>query len=910
VSRFTVGIDLGTTNTVVAFAGEADREPRLFEIPALSAANEVDSSVLLPSLLYAPLDSERVIDPWGDAPWALGSFARRRGRELPGRLVQSAKSWLCHSGADRRAAILPWGADPESPRLSPVEASERVLRHVARVWDAAHPAAPLAEQAVVLTVPASFDESARELTVEAAERAGLSVRLLEEPQAAFYDFMSRVGDAGLEALVPEGAGEARVLVCDVGGGTTDLTLIRVARNAGELELERVAVGRHLLLGGDNIDLALAHLAESRLLEAPERLEPGRFAELVLSCRSAKESLLGERPPEHASFSVRGSGAQLVGAARSTRLERTEVERLVFEGFLPMVGRDEKPARARSGLVAFGLPYEHDPAITRHIAAFLSRHAGGAAPSAVLLNGGLFRSERAALRLGEVVSALSGASVARLPLPDPDLAVARGAVAYGRSLAGRGRRIGGGSAHGYYVAVDAGGGRRALSIVPRGAREGERHRAEGRSLTLRVGEAARFELFASDDAVTHAPGTLVPLDEERLLRLPAVTTRFDARDAKELAVVLEGELSAVGIVELTCVEENPGERAARRFRLAFDLRGPDPERASERPGGARPRAESVPPAARLNEARELLDRAFGKSRAEVKAREIKDLVRELERVLGERKLWTLETNRALFDALVPGQTARRRSEDHERVFWMLSGYCLRPGFGHPQDPTRVKRLAALFGEGLTFAAASRNWQQFFIAFRRIAAGLDETTQGAMRDVLDPFLAPAGPRVKKSKSWKPLAPEEMLELASWLERVPAERRAELVRVLLERTWTSRDPRIWAAIGRISARVPTYASVHHVVSTSVAERCIDHLLRERWPEMPSAPRAAFDLSRKTGDRARDVNESLRREVLVRLAAAEAPPEWIEAVKEVVELRSVERQAAFGDDLPVGLKLVDGAG
>jgi hypothetical protein len=647
-----------------------------------------------------------------------------------------------------------------------------------------------------------------------------------------------------------------------------------------------------------------------LVEPPEALEPSRFAELVLACRGAKERLLGADPPDHVAIGLRGKGSALVGASRSARVEREELERIVFDGFLPAVARGDRPERGRAGFVAFGLPYEHDPAITRHVAAFFARHSEHPAPDALLLNGGLFRSERARMRLHEVVSGFGG-TVELLPLLDPDLAVARGAVAYARSLAGEGLRIGGGSARGFYVAVDVGGQRRALSIVPRGAREGERHRAESRGLTLRVGKPARFELYSSDGLETHAPGTLVELDDERFMALPPVTTRFDLRDAEsspELPVALEGELSSVGIVELACIEREPPEqRAPRRFRLAFELRS-EPGESKQRADN-RPRPESVPPKERLTAAREALDRVFGKSRAEVKAREIKDLIRELERLLGERKTWTLETNRLLFDSLVPGQGARRRSEDHERLFWMLAGYCLRPGFGHPADPTRVSRLSALFAEGVAFPAA-RSWQQFFIAFRRVAPGLDEERQLAIRDVLDPLLSPAGPRTKKTKSWKPLAPEEMLELAAWLERVPAERRAELGRLLLERTWTSKDPRLWAAIGRIGARVPTYGSVHHVIAASVAERFIDHLLRERWTDVPTAARAAFDLTRKTGDRARDVADGLRREVLVRLAAANAPGDWIDAVREVVPVLPAERATAFGDDLPVGLRLLDEPG
>jgi hypothetical protein len=297
--------------------------------------------------------------------------------------------------------------------------------------------------------------------------------------------------------------------------------------------------------------------------------------------------------------------------------------------------------------------------------------------------------------------------------------------------------------------------------------------------------------------------------------------------------------------------------------------------------------------------------FGKGRSDVKPREIKDLVRELERILGERRTWTVETNRGLFDLLLPCHTARRRSEDHERVFWMLSGYCLRPGFGHPADPSRIAQLSPLFEAGVGFAQQSRSWQQFWIALRRIAPGLPEEVQLELRALIDPWLAPAELKLKRSKQFRPLAPEEMLELASWLERVPVEFRIELGRWLLERTWTSRDPRLWAALGRIGARVPAYASAHHVLPPSVVERWLDHLLRERWQEVPSAARAASQLARVTSDRARDLSESARHEVAKRLEAAAAPADWIQAVREFVPVAEAERADWFGDELPVGLLL-----
>jgi hypothetical protein len=893
--RFAVGIDLGTTNTVVASASLAGGPAQVFEVSQWVAAGEVGRRSLLPSVLYAPLDGEADADPFGDAPWVIGQLARRRAAEVPGRAVVSSKSWLVHAGVDREADILPWGTEGAPRRVSPVEAAARILGHVRAAWDAEHPDARLAYQDVVLTVPASFDEVARELTVEAASRAGLSPRLLEEPQAAFYDWMSRAGERGLS-----GIGEALVLVVDVGGGTTDLSLVRVLSAD---RVDRVAVGPHLLLGGDNMDLALAHAVEPRLLgEHEERLDPGRFAQLVGACRAAKELLLGDAPPDHgriddAPVTVFSAGARLLGGARTTRIAREEAERIVLEGFLPEVPADARPQRARSALVGFGLPFERDAAITRHIAAFVGKHARESGlPSALLLNGGVFRAARIAERLEQVLAQWRGGErLLRLPDADPDLAVARGAVAHALARAGRGLRIGGGSGRGYFVGVADGDSRsRAVCVVPRGAEEGTRHAARGRTFALVLGRPVRFELFASDSAEA-APGDVVEVDEERFERLPPLATKVEGRTGDAATVTIEGELTSVGTLDLACVS------ADGRFRLAFQLR--EPPSASGNPPPAS--ASQAPPSRKIAPGLELLDRAFGKPRADATGREAKDLLRDLEKQLGERAQWTTETNRALFDALLPCAKARRRSLDHERVFWLLAGYCARPGFGHPGDAARVATLAALFDERLAFPGEARGWQQFWIAWRRVAGGLEEHEQARIRDFVDPYLAPAEAGLKKPK--KPaLSLDDALDMAASLERLEPSRRADLGGWILERTWTDRDPRLWAAIGRIGARVPSYASVHHVVPPHVAERWIDHLLREKWPALPTAVPCAVQLARRTGDRARDIGDRLRREIEQRLVASGADEGAVRAVREVVAVEEKDRAAFFGEALPLGLKLV----
>lgn len=928
-----VGIDLGTTHTALAHGGLDTSPPEVFALDQWVSAGARGKRELLPSFLFHP-PGQPSPDPFGDAPWVVGEWARVRGQEVPARLVSSAKSWLSHAGVERTAPILPWGSEAtDVPRISPLEASTRLLAHVARVWDAAHPDAPLGLQEVVLTVPASFDEVARELTLRAAEAAGLRVRLLEEPQAAFYDYLAREGTASLAGLFePTGdvaRTKAHVLVCDVGGGTTDLSLIRITQGEAGIELERIAVGRHLLLGGDNFDLALAHQLERRLLPEGGKLDATRFLGLVQQSRAAKETLLGPEAPASVRFGIAGSGSALVGQAQSVEVRREDVEELVLGGFFPPARFGESPsARAGAALVAFGLPYERDPAITRHVVQFVERHLGkpSAPPSgeraplteeesppltldAVLYNGGPFRSDRLRRHLHGVLEAALGRPLVELAQPHPELAVAQGAVTFGRSVHGIVPSIASGAAHGYYVGVanERSDARPvALCVVPRGAREGERYRVE-RDLTLTVGQPARFELYANDAGPVHAPGELVTLTDDFLLLPPIAATlgepgALGEEARRRVPVALEGELTALGTVDLSCVSLDEDVR----YRLAFELRGteaPATPRSSRRgPPGAPPSSRS---ATRSEEAYEAIQRVFGKGRKDVKEREVKDLLRVLERSLGERPTWTLEVNRALFDVIGPLHKSRRRSPDHERVFWLLASYTLRPGIGHPLDPGRVALLAEALGEGLTFPQNERGWQQLFIAWRRLAPGLKEEHQTHLRDQIDPFLAPASAKLTKPKGFKPLSLLDALEAASWLERVTVRRRAELCEWILERTWTDREPRLWGALGRLGTRVPLYASAHHVLPPRQAEELLDHLLREPWEEIHTARLAAALLARRTDDRARDIAPALRAQVARRLEDEGAPEEWIRSVREFVPPEQRDERAVFGEELPVGLSL-----
>jgi hypothetical protein len=740
------------------------------------------------------------------------------------------------------------------------------------------------------------------------------VRLLEEPQAACYEYLGQASNELLDLVRRRGA--LSVLVCDVGGGTTDLSLIEAEERNGALELRRSAVGRHLLLGGDNMDLAVARLAESKLGGTP--LAPERFGQLLLAARSAKEALLSEHPPESFPIRLLGLGSALVGSTLSVDITAKEVRALVLDGFFPLTARGELPEARRSGLITFGLPYERDPAITRHIAEFLERHDELGFPAAVLLNGGVMQSRAIQRRLLDCFAAWGAGEVTLLAAPEPLLAVSLGAVRYGLSLHGFGPRIAGGAARGYYVGVEgppALEGRQALCIVPRGSREGERHILAQR-FELIVGRPARFELYASETAL-HAPGASVLIDSN-FQALPPLTTVLSPPGTQtdaHVRVELDGELSAIGTLELGCTvvdapaasQQRRGSSEPVRFALAFELT-PRPS-AAPRPSSAPPAPRSKvpgPEAARFAAAEESLLRVFGKGRKDVSEREVKDLRSALEHALGPRKSWDLELHRRLVDVLLAGRKGRTRSPDHERVFWMLAGYCLRPGFGHRLDPERIQLLWPSFEAGLTHRELERVWQQYWIAWRRIAGGLDPDQQTTIRQLLDPLLAPAELKLKKAKSLRPFALDEVLALSSQLERVDAAARAELGRWILERTWHDRDPRIWTHLGRVGARVPAYASAHYALRGGIVERWVEQLLRERWSEVPPAAASALSLARVTGDPVRDLSENIRKDVAAALTRVGAPAAWPRAVLEFMPLSEAERAEQLDDDLPLGLRLV----
>jgi molecular chaperone DnaK (HSP70) len=582
-ARFVVGIDLGTTNSAVAFVDTQAAAPaiEMFAIAQLVAAGSVEARPTQPSFLYLPADAEfkpeQLALPWGAEAGIVGEFARNHGWQVPARLVSSAKSWLSHAGVDRLSAILPWQAPAEVAKVSPVEASARYLAHVRGAWDHAHPDAPLAEQDILLTVPASFDTVARELTVRAAADAGLAhVTLLEEPQAAFYSWLGHAGDGWRNELA---VGDT-VLVCDVGGGTTDFSLIAVSDVEGNLALERVAVGDHILLGGDNMDLALAHTVRARLETEGHKLDNWQFASLAHSCRAAKETLLSVGDRDTAPVVVLGRGSKVIGGSIRTELQRGDVERVLVDGFFPETALGDKPRKARAvGLRELGLPFAADAAITRHLSAFVGAHRKA---TAVLFNGGVMKGRVLRQRIIQTLDSWNDSPEDDLKVlggTDLDLAVAHGAAYYGMVRRGKGVRIRGGTARAYYIGIESSmpavpglePPMRALCVAPFGMEEGTEAEVPGQELGLVVGEPAEFRFLASSTRPEDHVGTMVEdARREDLKELTPVATELDTdgHKAGELVpVTLKSRVTEIGTLELWCVEREGG----RRWKLEYNVR---------------------------------------------------------------------------------------------------------------------------------------------------------------------------------------------------------------------------------------------------------------------------------------------------------------------------------------------------
>ena len=983
-AKYIVGIDLGTTNSVLAYASLEGESPQieLLPIPQLVAAGTIESRTMLPSFMYLATEAETRADsldmPWTNhVPYAVGEFARRQGAEVPQRTVGAAKSWLAYNRIDRRQPILPWNAPVEVAKVSPVTASQRYLEHLVGAWREAFPDAPIDQQHVVLTVPASFDASARELRTdaeisvafrsakergfrgakgdnptdidspvlsrEAALAAGLpeSFLLLEEPQAAVYAWLDDVGDRWRKQLK---LGD-KLLVADVGGGTTDLTLVGVGQQDGELVLERLAVGNHLLVGGDNMDLALAHYVAGKFAERGVKLDPWQSVALWHSCRTAKETLLSAGGPDVHPVTVLGRGSRLIGKTVSVEVDRQSVMDLLVDGFFPRSAASDRPGRrTASGFRELGLPFDVDTAITRHLAAFLQSHGGEQGkgeqaqgdkgdrhhlptpasggcppfpeqslvqPTDVLFNGGVFKANVLRERLLEV---LTGWFRREEPDWNPlvldndrlDLAVARGAAYYGMVRRGQGERIAAGLARTYYIGVES-DPPAAVCLVPAGVEPGQDVDLTSRPFNLLMSEPVEFPLLVSSTRLVDKPDQLVLIDRQQMTPLPPIHTVLRTRKkdaAGTIAVNLHARLTEIGTLDLWCSEI--GGRGS--WRLVFDVRSAtQSDIVARETTGER---EGLLDEETWLSAGRLIDGTFGPEGQDPP----EGLLKRLAAAVGSnRNQWPSSLLRRIWDALVGVEPGRRRSPIHEARWLNLLGLALRPGYGMALDDWRVDEAWRLLQGNLVHEGVMCR-AEWWILWRRIAGGLSAGQQQALAD---PLLGPlrglhhqmttgrgrggefsVGSH-ETAEVWRLLGSFELLSAATKMEFG-----AILLDLMPKRKMQPVRPAIAWAIGRLGARVPFYGPLNTVVAADEAAAWLKRLMDADLDD-PMADLAVMQMARLTGDRYRDLPEKVRSSAAAHLLRRSAPAHFITLVREGGELDTEEQCLVFGESLPKGLRL-----
>jgi hypothetical protein len=875
-----IGIDLGTTNSACAFidpreAEGADFPPvHVLPIPQQVSAVNVEERRTLPSFLFLEGDGYA------------GEFAREQGSLIPTKLVHSAKSWLSNPEVDRTAKILPWDAQEAGRVLSPVEASARYLAKIREAWEGSG-RGPMAGHEVVLTVPASFDEEARELTLEAARNAGLEVlTLLEEPAAAFYAWIANHLSQSQKSLTDG----MTVLIIDVGGGTSDFTVIRVAREGDRVTFTRTAVGRHLLLGGDNLDLTLAWLVESKL---NTQLSLRQRSALRRQCSAAKEKLLGANAAASAEITVLGSGSSIVGGTLKSSILREEALELALDGFLPFCGPGDTPQEDKKSLFReIGLPYVSDPAITRHLAAFLAS-SQSPAPDAILFNGGFFIPEVLRQRVTDVVESWFGKRPLVFENNDLDLAVAIGASYYSYVRGtGSGVLVRGGLPRAYFLGV---GGEttgddtaiRTVCLVPRGAEEGSRLSLDLESLQLLANKPVSFRLYSSLIRTEDQPGDVVEFpaseaggDLHEHAPLEAVI-RFGKKAEERLVPVRLGAfLSEVGTLEIWA-ESKVSEH---RWRLQFELRKPVLAEQAKR---ARPAA--VISAEAVAQAEDLIREVFvrGTQTAE-------SLPAKLEQTLAlGRNSWPLEVIRRLADVFLEVSEGRRSSPAHEARWLNLASLCLRPGFGHPGDDYRLELARRVWAQGLAYANKVECETQWWIFWGRVAGGLNRNQQADTLQRMAWALLPKGkpPRLNASLE------REMWRCAASLELLPAGTRTELGNALVKKLRASPNASDFWCLARIGARKLFYAPINQVLPAAAAIRWLESISR-----LEGAQEAMARLGQVTGDSTRDLPPASQEMVRRALAGNESLLALFEG-EGAGDLESMAR--VFGEELPSGLVL-----
>lgn len=904
--RYIIGIDLGTTNSCVSYVDMQDPRAaiRILSLPQLVGPGQMESKPLLPSFCYLAGQEEWEKGAIG-LPWApqrdyiVGEFALSYGAKVPTRLVTSAKSWLCHSSAARRDPILPPSGDP-SLRISPVEASSRYLRHIAEVWNTTiakgNPEDEIEQQQVIVTVPASFDEVARALTIESARKAGFaSISMLEEPQAAFYNWIDQHAQSWPKHLAP---GD-RILVCDVGGGTTDFSYITVQEVGEKLSFLRMAVGDHLLLGGENIDHALAQIVADQL---PGELNSTQWQYLCHQARLAKEALYSEGAESYR-FVLTGTGSKVVAGTQTYVLEKKQADEIVLKGFFGHAAWDEAIRKKSSaGFKSIGLPYEQEPSIIKHMAQFLDRHlcVRGNSPTHILFNGGTMLPkvfQEAVLH--SLQTWFPQQKLTLLTASHFDHAVARGAAYFGKVKQGMGIRIGGGSPRSYYLGIEVKDGSenklQALTLLPRGTEEGTSMQSERTFLTTPNTPVA-FQLYTSHVRLDDQSGTIVPIIEEELHPLPPIHTILRYGKAGEsqqsIPVQLGIHLTAIGTLEVWL----QSLKSEHRWQLEFQLRTATGQDHSMG-GVGKVRKDETFNSEFLVKANTLLQETFVVDSSHPP----KNLMEKLEKTLEmSRKEWPLSVLRGLWTTLLTFYPQRIVSQELMERWWNLAGFLLRPGKGYPLDDFRIKDLWKIILGELKKNQPPEVQMQQLICFRRIAAGLNRGQQLQIGGTISSNILTQKGLVQGKPAH--LYHERLRTLVS-MELIEISTKVKIGQALIDKIIHGGADRVefWA-FSKVAARQQLQGTLSHIVPASTCAQWMESLIKhaskiphERLKEMV-IPAARF-----TGHREVDLPLNTRE----KLAGLFNDPHIHQLLTEVVPLTEAEKEAAFGESLPPGLQL-----
>ncbi|MCP4177927.1 MAG: Hsp70 family protein [bacterium] len=909
-SKFIIGIDLGTTNIAVTYIDIEDnnRVIQQFDITQFNAPGEVAKSKLLPSFCFFP-DSKMTSKEAMDLPWkkkleyAVGIYAREFGAAIPNRFISSAKSWLCHIGVDRRSRILPWGGDIEEVKRSPLDITSYYLKHIKSAWnhefgkvkDSSGSNCVIEDQQVVITVPASFDETARELTLESAKLAGYkNINLLEEPLAAFYSWLDSNDKNWKDYIAP---GE-RALVIDVGGGTCDLSVIEMTESGS---LVRSVAGNHLLLGGDNIDIAIARKIE---LFWKTKLTPGEWLTLCQKTRQSKEILLSS-DKEETDIVLFAQGSSIIANMRKYSLKKNELEEMLLDGFFPVIDIDSKGPAKKTAIQQMGLPYENDPALTRHILQFL-KYAHKVSdtsisdnnilyPNKILFNGGTMIPEILRDRVVKIIKGWFPADdIEELDSIDLSLAVAYGAAYYGRTRRGEGVKVKSGTSRSYYLqvandtAADEG---RLVCIMPRGIDENIKIVTPNK-FNVEANQTVKFPLYNSSTRLGDKEGVVLN-NEEEVSFVSSLTSvlRYGKLDKKKLKAELVSELTETGVLKIHINSID----TIHRWPLNFDVRLLTSDDNENAPTKAVVLDENI-----TKKAESYILEAFNSNKNNMPS-----IIKELEKIIGLSKdKWPLQALRSFADILLNIKYKSLLLPQKEARWLNLCGYCLRPGFGDPEDELRLRKVWTLWFSGMNNKNNPQIVAEWWVFWRRIISGLKSGHQRTVYQDLHTNLYPKGKYLNNIKAGQQ-AKAEMWRCIGSLELLQTKIKLEIGNILTSRIKNLQGYEFWV-LARLGARHLFHGQTNHVIPPKLISGWIAKLISNSKTSV-SLDRlfAVSRIAAMTGDRMIDIDSELQKASIEYLEKEKSPENWISHL-EGVKKDSIQEQAKMlGDSIPLGISI-----